>query len=164
MSCEYAKIIQVIVIQIIRRTGMSDVKEKLAITLADTYTLYLKTQNYHWHVTGPNFSGLHALFEMQYRELAEAVDEIAERMLTLGYDAPATFKEFMSLRRIEEGNSNLSAKEMVEELSNDNTRLVKDLNQAMSIAQSNNDEGTANLLADRIAAHEKASWMLRASK
>ncbi len=142
---------------------MSDVKNKLAIALADTYTLYLKTQNYHWHVTGPQFKSLHELFEMQYKELAEAVDNIAERMRMLGYKAPATFKEFEELKRVKEGNSSLDAASMVKELAEDNSRLVKDLNEALAIAQKNNDEGTATLLGDRIAAHEKAHWMLTAS-
>lgn len=143
---------------------MSEVQKKLEVTLADTYALYLKTQNYHWHVTGPNFSSLHALFEMQYKELAEAVDVIAERMLTLGYKAPATFKSFESLKTIKDGDSSLDSKKMIEELANDNGRLVKDLNQVLRIAQDNNDEGTVTLIGDRIAAHEKARWMLNASQ
>ena len=143
---------------------MSEVQKKLEVTLADTYALYLKTQNYHWHVTGPNFSSLHALFEMQYKELAEAVDVIAERMLTLGYKAPATFKSFESLKTIKDGDSSLDSKKMIEELANDNGRLVKDLNQVLRIVQDNNDEGTVTLIGDRIAAHEKARWMLNASQ
>lgn len=143
---------------------MSDVKNKLALALADTYALYLKTQNYHWHVKGPQFKTLHELFEMQYRELAEAVDEIAERLLILGHKAPATFKEFEALKRIKDGNSDLDSNKMVIELAADNEQLVKDLNQAMATAQKNNDEGTSNLLAERISAHEKAHWMLTASR
>lgn len=143
---------------------MTDVKNKLAVALADTYTLYLKTQNYHWHVRGPHFKSLHELFEMQYKELAEAVDNIAERMLMLGHKAPATFKEFDALKQVKEGDSSLDAASMVKELAEDNSRLVKDLNEALAIAQKNNDEGTATLLGDRIAAHEKAHWMLTASK
>lgn len=143
---------------------MTDVKNKLALTLADTYALYLKTQNYHWHVRGPHFKSLHELFEMQYKELALAVDEIAERMLMLGHRAPATFKEFADLKRIKDGNSELDANQMVVELANDHRQLVKDLNQAMAIAHDNEDEGTVNLLSDRIAAHEKAHWMLNVSR
>ncbi|QDP73490.1 DNA starvation/stationary phase protection protein [Legionella israelensis] len=143
---------------------MTDVMNKLAVTLADTYALYLKTQNYHWHVRGPHFKTLHELFEMQYKELAQAVDEIAERMLMLGHKAPATFKEFEKLKRIQDGNSDIDANQMVTELAKDHNQLVKDLNQAMTIAHDNDDEGTANLLADRISAHEKAHWMLNSSK
>ncbi len=132
--------------------------------MADTYALYLKTQNYHWHVKGPQFSSLHQLFEVQYKELAEAVDQVAERIRMLGEQAPATFKTFESLKRIKDGNSNANANEMVIELANDNETLVKDLYQALSLAQSNNDEGTANLLSNRIEAHEKARWMLESSR
>jgi len=143
---------------------MSDVIKKLEVVLADTYALYLKTQNYHWHVRGPQFKSLHELFEMQYKELAEAVDQIAERILMMGHKAPATFDQFNQLKTIKDGNSGLSANEMVAELANDNNILVKDLNSAIKIAQANNDEGSINLLSDRIGAHEKAHWMLAASK
>ncbi|KTD48737.1 DNA-binding protein [Legionella rubrilucens] len=141
---------------------MSIAKE-LSIILADTYALYLKTQNYHWHVRGPQFKSLHGLFEMQYTELAEAVDEVAERLLITGNKAPATFKEFESLKRIKDGDSSLNANQMVVELAQDHSTLVKDLNRALTLAQEQNDEGTATLLGDRIAAHEKAHWMLAAS-
>lgn len=142
---------------------MDEVAKKLSILLADTYALYLKTQNYHWHVRGPQFKSLHGLFEMQYKELAEAVDEIAERMLMMGHKAPATFSEYIRLKTIQEGDSNLSANEMLVELAKDHDVLVKDLNHSMTIVQKINDDGTANLLANRISAHEKARWMLRAS-
>ncbi|MDX1836565.1 DNA starvation/stationary phase protection protein [Legionella taurinensis] len=141
---------------------MSIAKE-LSIILADTYALYLKTQNYHWHVRGPQFKSLHGLFETQYTELAEAVDEVAERLLITGNKAPATFKEFESLKRIKDGDSSLDANQMVIELAQDHSTLVKDLNRALALAQEQNDEGTATLLGDRIAAHEKAHWMLAAS-
>lgn len=142
---------------------MSDVIKKLEVALADTYALYLKTQNYHWHVKGPQFKSLHELFEMQYKELAEAVDQVAERILMMGHKAPATFTELNKLKTIKDGNSSLNANQMVTELANDNSILVKDLNQAIKIAQDNNDEGTITLLSDRIAAHQKAHWMLAAS-
>lgn len=143
---------------------MNDIVKKLEITLADTYALYLKTQNYHWHVRGPQFKSLHELFEMQYRELAEAVDSVAERLLMLGHKAPATFNEFNRLKTIKDGDSSISANQMVSELADDHSVLVRDLNQAIKIAQENNDEGTINLLSERIAAHEKAHWMLGSSK
>lgn len=143
---------------------MNDVINKLSIILADTYALYLKTQNYHWHIMGPQFKPLHELFETQYRELAEAVDQVAERIRILGYNAPASFKAFDGLKRIKDGDSSLSANEMVIELANDHDTLVKDLNHAMKFAQENNDEGTSNLLSNRIEAHEKARWMLKASR
>lgn len=142
---------------------MSELISKLSVLLADTYALYLKTQNYHWHVRGPQFKPLHDLFELQYRELAEAVDAIAERVIIMGYKAPATFKEYERLKTIKDGHSDLNSNEMVSELAVDNTTLVKDLNQAMLLAQQINDEGTVGLLAERIAVHQKAHWMLSAS-
>ena len=142
---------------------MNDLIEKLSILLADTYALYLKTQNYHWHVKGVQFKPLHELFEAQYRELAEAVDSIAERMRMMGHFAPATFKEYESLKRIKDGDSTLSANQMVGELALDHATLVKDLNNTMVLAQKRGDEGTIALLADRILAHEKTRWMLDSS-
>lgn len=132
--------------------------------MADTYALYLKTQNYHWHVKGPQFKGLHELFELQYKELAEAVDLLAERLLIMGHHAPATFTRLNELKTIKDGESSISANQMVTELAQDNMTLVKDLNQVIKLAQENNDEGTITLLSDRIGAHEKAHWMLAASK
>jgi starvation-inducible DNA-binding protein len=143
---------------------MSEVVDKLSVLLADTYALYLKTQNYHWHVRGPQFKSLHELFEVHYRELAEAVDEIAERLLILGHSAPATFKEYERLKTIKDGNSKAMADQMVTELADDHGTLVADLNRSMVLAQKSNDEGTVNLLANRISAHEKSRWMLGASR
>ncbi|ASQ45336.1 Dps family protein [Legionella clemsonensis] len=143
---------------------MDEIIKKLSVLMADTYAIYLKTQNYHWHVTGPQFKGMHELFEMQYQELAEAVDAVAERIRTLGHNTPATFKEFENLKRIKDGDANKNANEMVIDLAHDHETLVRDLNQALALAQENKDEGTANLLGDRIAAHEKARWMLNASR
>lgn len=142
---------------------MSAVIKKLEVVLSDTYALYLKTQNYHWHVKGPRFKSLHELFEMQYQELALAVDDIAERILIMGHKAPATFSQFNQLKTIKDGDSSLNANQMVTELAKDNETLVKDLNQAIKIAQENADEGSVTLLSDRIAAHEKARWMLASS-
>lgn len=142
---------------------MSEVANKLSVILADTYALYLKTQNYHWHVKGAQFKSLHELFEMQYRELAEAIDLLAERLIILGHTAPATFKAFEQLKTIKDGDSNLTAKQMVMDLAEDHTTLIRDLNSAMTAVQSNNDEGTVTILADRIGSHEKARWMLSAS-
>jgi len=142
----------------------TEVVTKLSVLLADTYALYLKTQNYHWHVKGPQFKALHELFEMQYKELALAVDDIAERLLIKGHRAPATFKEYERLKTIKDGNSQLNANDMLIELANDHGTLVKDLNQSMVLAQKMNDEGTVNLLANQISSHEKARWMLGASR
>lgn len=143
---------------------MSDLVDKLSIILADTYALYLKTQNYHWHVKGPQFKSLHELFEMQYRELAESVDDVAERILIKGHNAPASFDEFSRLKTLSDGNSNASANDMVTELAHDHGELVKDLYNAMTMAQSDNDEATVNLISNRIEAHEKYRWMLNSSR
>ena len=143
---------------------MLEVIQKLQTSLADTYALYLKTQNYHWHVKGPQFKTLHELFEVQYREMAEGVDALAERILILGNKAPATFKEFEQLKTIKDGNSNLTANQMVIDLAGDHTKLIDDLNKAVVVAQKNNDEGTENLLSDRISIHEKFCWMLNTSR
>ena len=143
---------------------MSDVLKNLSIILADTYALYLKTQNYHWHVKGAQFKALHELFETQYLELADAVDSVAERILITGNRAPATFREFENLTQIKEGDSSISANQMVMELADDHNTLVVDLNNSLKLAQKYNDEGTSNLLSERIAAHEKARWMLNASR
>ena len=138
--------------------------QAFAKLLADTYTLYLKTQNYHWHVRGPYFKTLHLMFEEQYIQLAAGVDILAERILTLGHSAPASFAEFNALRSIKEGDSKKTAEQMVSELCDDHQLILKDLYKVLKIAQELNDEGSTTLLGDRIAEHEKIHWMLRASK
>lgn len=143
---------------------MAELTHKLSVLMADTYALYLKTQNYHWHVKGAQFKSLHELFENQYLELANAVDEVAERIRTLGHNSPASFKEFEKLKKIQDGDSNKSADQMVCDLAQDHDTLVKDLNQVLVLAQENNDEGTVTFLGDRINAHEKARWMLTSSR
>ena len=138
--------------------------QAFARLLADTYTLYLKTQNYHWHVRGPYFKTLHLMFEEQYIQLATGVDVLAERILTLGHTAPASFAEFNALRSIKEGDSKKTAEQMIVELCDDHQLILKDLYKVLKIAQECNDEGSSTLLGDRIAEHEKIHWMLSASK
>lgn len=130
--------------------------------LADTYALYLKTQNYHWNVEGMNFKSLHSLFEEHYQELAEAVDEIAERIRMLGLKVPASFKVFESLKTISDANENATAKEMLEDLVRSHQAVQKNLIAAFEVAQQQKDEGTVGLIDGRLAHHEKALWMLRA--
>ncbi len=141
-----------------------DYYQAFARLMADTYTLYLKTQNYHWHVRGPHFKTLHLMFEEQYMQLALGVDALAERILTLGRNAPATFAEFSQLRTLEEGNSSRTAEQMVAALCEDHQLILKDLYKVLKMAQEVNDEGSATLLGDRIAEHEKNHWMLKASQ
>ena len=142
---------------------MKEVIQELKQVLADSYALYVKTQNYHWNVTGPNFKSLHSLFEEQYQDLADAVDNIAERIRGLGAKAPGTFKEYQELTIIKDGDCNAKADAMVEQLSNDQALILKALNKLLQVAQSANDEATINLISDRIAAHEKHHWMLSSS-
>ncbi len=129
--------------------------------LADTYTLYLKTHSYHWNVTGPRFRDLHMLFEEQYTELATAVDDIAERIRTLGYPAPGTFREYLELATIEEIPGAPAAEEMVSDLVIAQEIIVRTCREILPAAQDANDESTVGLVADRMAIHEKAAWMLR---
>lgn len=141
-----------------------DYYQAFARLMADTYTLYLKTQNYHWHVRGPHFKTLHLMFEEQYTQLALGVDALAERILTLGHNAPATFAEFSQLRTLEEGDSKRTAEQMVAALCQDHQLILKDLYKVLKMAQELNDEGSTTLLGDRIAEHEKTHWMLKASQ
>jgi starvation-inducible DNA-binding protein len=143
----------------------SDDRQKIAggLTrlLADTYTLYLKTHSYHWNVTGPRFRELHLMFEEQYTELATAVDEIAERIRTLGYPAPGTYREFQDLTTIEEVPGAPAAEDMIRDLVVAQEIVVRTSREILPAAQQADDESTANLVADRMAVHEKAAWMLR---
>ena len=142
---------------------MNKITDKLNNVLADTYTLYLKTQNYHWNVTGFTFDSLHQLFGRQYTELALAVDEIAERLRALGVLAPATFKEFGELKSIKEGKANLSAEEMLEDLRSSHEQVVQTAKLALDIASKEKDDFTVDMLTQRIGAHQKEAWMISAT-
>lgn len=135
----------------------------LEVALADSYTLALKTQNYHWNVEGPNFSALHIMFETQYNELAPAVDEIAERIRTLGFKAPASYGEFAKLGTLSAGDSSLDENAMVKDLFDSQQQIVASLKSTLAVAQEVGDEVTIGLMTDRIAVHEKNAWMLRSS-
>lgn len=137
------------------------IAEELSKLLADTYTLYLKTQNFHWNVTGPMFHSHHVLFEKLYTELAEAVDVIAERIRALGFPAPASFAQFAKLTSIKESINPPSAEEMIKQLVTDQETLVRTARAIFPHADEVNDEVTADLLTERLAAHEKNAWMLR---
>jgi starvation-inducible DNA-binding protein len=134
---------------------------QLSNLLADSYTLYLKTHNYHWNVTGPQFNTLHVMFEGQYTELAAAVDEIAERIRALGVRAPGSYKEFAGLTSIEEGSGKESAEDMIRELVKGQEAVVRTARKAFPSADAANDEPTADLLTQRMQVHEKNAWMLR---
>jgi starvation-inducible DNA-binding protein len=134
----------------------------LSRLLADTYTLYLKTHNYHWNVTGPQFNTLHTMFETQYTELALAVDEIAERLRALGAWAPGTYTEFARLSTVKEADGIPSAEAMVADLAADQATIVRTARSVFPLAEDASDEPTADLLTQRMQVHEKTAWMLRA--
>jgi starvation-inducible DNA-binding protein len=138
-----------------------DVAQSLSHLLADTYTLYLMTHNFHWNVTGPMFRTLHLMFEEQYMELATAVDLVAERIRTIGYPAPGTYKQFASLSSIKEVEGIPSAEEMVQQLLTANESVIRTCRKALPHAQQANDESTVGLISDRMRVHEKTAWMLR---
>ncbi len=131
--------------------------------LADTYALYLKTQNYHWNITGPNFKPLHLMLEEHYTELALAVDTIAERIRALGDKAPASFSKYAAMTKIKEGDENASAEVMLADLLESHEQVVKVLKQVDIAADKVVDMGTENIIDDRIEAHQKTMWMLRAT-
>lgn len=133
----------------------------LSRLLADSYTLYLKTHNFHWNVTGPMFSTLHTLFEQEYTELATAVDEIAERIRALGFPAPGSYKQFAELSSIEEETGTPDAKEMIRQLVLGQEAVVRTARNVFPVVERANDEPTADLLTQRMQTHEKNAWMLR---
>ncbi|MEW9797441.1 Dps family protein [Alteromonas sp. CYL-A6] len=140
----------------------TEIANGLGKLLADSYTLYLQTHNFHWNVTGPQFRELHLMFEEHYTELATAVDEIAERIRTLGVPAPGTYKAFAALSAIEEVDGVPEATEMVRLLCHGHEQVVKTCRTVLKLAQDADDESTAALVGDRMRVHEKTAWMLRA--
>ena len=137
------------------------ITDGLSRLLADSYTLYLKTHNYHWNVTGPLFNTLHTMFETQYTELAAAVDEIAERIRALGHPAPGSYRAFGKLTSIEEEDGVPSAEEMIRQLVIGQETVVRTAREVFPLAEKANDEPTADLLTQRMQTHEKNAWMLR---
>lgn len=137
------------------------IADGLSRVLADSYTLYLKTHNYHWNVTGPMFNTLHLMFEQQYTELATAVDEIAERIRALGVYAPGSYKAFAKLTDIEEETDVPAAEEMVKRAVDGQETVVRTAREVFKLVDAANDEATADLLTQRMQVHEKNAWMLR---
>ncbi|MDR9433019.1 MAG: Dps family protein [Spiribacter sp.] len=129
--------------------------------LADSYSLYLKTHNFHWNVTGPMFNTLHMMFEEQYTELATAVDEIAERIRALGAPAPGSYSEYQRLTSIPEQTGAPEATEMIRQLVSDHETVARTAREVFSLADDAHDEPTADLLTQRMQIHEKTAWMLR---
>ena len=138
-----------------------EISDGLAHLLADSYSLYLKTHNFHWNVTGPMFQTLHLMFETHYNELAIAVDDIAERIRSLGEFAPGSYSKFSELSDIEDANTVPKAEEMIKQLVTDHETVIKTARKVFPVADEANDEATADLLTQRIQVHEKTAWMLR---
>ncbi len=137
------------------------IADGLSRLLADTYSLYLKTHNFHWNVTGPMFQTLHVMFETQYDELAIAVDLIAERIRALDFPAPGTYSEFQRLSSVTETEGVLKANDMIRELVQGQETVVRTARSIFPVAEAAHDEATADLLTQRIQLHEKTAWMLR---
>jgi len=146
--------------------GISE-KDRAAIAkglshlLADTYTLYLKTHNFHWNVTGPMFNTLHLMFEAQYNELALAVDLIAERIRALGFPAPGSYSQYAKLSSIAEETTVPAAEDMIKQLVDGQEAVVRTARKVFPTVDKANDEPTADLLTQRMQIHEKNAWMLR---
>ena len=135
--------------------------EALSRLLADTYTLYLKTHNFHWNVTGPQFRTLHLMFEEQYNELWAAVDPIAERIRSLGHYAPGSYREFAKLSSIRESEGVPPANDMIRELVAGHETVARTAREAFANVDEAQDEASADLLTQRLQIHEKTAWMLR---
>ena len=135
--------------------------EALSRLLADSYTVYLKTHNFHWNVTGPMFTTLHTLFETQYTELALAVDEIAERIRALGVRAPGSYKEFTELARVKDAEGTPSAEDMIRILVDDLDTIVASAKAVFEAAEEAGDQASGDLAVRRMDVTEKNAWMLR---
>ena len=140
-----------------------EIAEGLKRLLADSYTLYLQTHNFHWNITGPQFRELHLMFEEHYTELSIAVDDIAERIRALGVAAPGTYKEFAQLSSIEEVAGLSDGDSMVKILTESHEQVIRTCREVLKLAQNADDESTASVVSDRMLTHEKTAWMLRAS-
>jgi starvation-inducible DNA-binding protein len=137
------------------------IAQGLSRLLADTYTLYLKTHNFHWNVTGPMFQTLHLMFEAQYTELAMAVDTVAERIRALGFPAPGSYSQFADLSSIAEATGVPSAEEMIRSLVEGQEAVVRTARSILPVANQADDQPTLDLLTQRMQVHEKTAWMLR---
>lgn len=145
----------------IAQENREEIASGLSRLLADTYTLYLKTHNFHWNVTGPMFQTLHLMFETQYTELALAVDLIAERIRSVGFPAPGTYKQYAELSSIKEEQGIPKAQDMIRILVEGQEAIVRTARSLYAVVEKASDEATADLLTQRIQLHEKTAWMLR---
>lgn len=145
----------------IREEDRAELATELSKLLADSYTLYLKTHNFHWNVTGPMFQTLHLMFETHYTELALAVDLIAERIRALGHPAPGSYKAFAKLTSIEESEQVPPAQEMIQQLVTGHETVARTARSVVKRADKAGDPVTADLATQRLQVHEKTAWMLR---
>ncbi|MEM7652022.1 MAG: Dps family protein [Pseudomonadota bacterium] len=145
----------------INDTDRKAIADGLSRVLADSYSLYLKTHNFHWNVTGPQFNTLHTMFEGQYTEMATAVDEVAERIRALGHFAPGSYSAFGALSSVPEATDVPNADSMIRALVADNETVARTCREAFPLAEKAGDEPTADLLTQRMNIHEKTAWMLR---
>ncbi len=140
-----------------------EIAEGLARVVADTFTLYLMTHNFHWNVTGPLFPQLHALFEEQYTELWKATDELAERVRALGFPVPATLGQFTRLTSIPQKDEMPAAEEMIRLLAQGHQAVIRTIRSVFAAPERSSDQATVDLLTERLGSHEKAAWMLRST-
>lgn len=145
------------------KKSTQDVVDGLSHLLADTYLLYLKTQNFHWNVTGPHFHTLHKMFEEQYEQLSSANDLIAERIRALHAKAPGSFGEFLKMASLQEAEGDVSAELMIKELLIDHESMSSSLQKLFALAQEDGDEVTLDMLIERKTEHDKTAWMLRST-
>lgn len=147
---------------VLEKSSIHQIAQALATLQADSYLLYVKTQNFHWNVTDHRFFTLHQFFEGQYEELAENIDVIAERIRALGEKSLGSMREYLEFTRLEESKSTLSANDMLKALLHDHESIIQWLRSAIEQAGKLGDEGTADLFINRLRAHEKTAWMIRA--
>lgn len=145
----------------LEKSDREQIAAELSKLLASHYTLYIKTQNFHWNVRGPFFQQLHLMFEGQYNELALGNDEIAERIRALGVLAPGSYAQFAKLSFIEESAEDLLAEKMVEILLTDHEKLISEMRKILNLAGDIGDNATEDLIGPKINTHEKTAWMLR---
>lgn len=142
---------------------MKDLHRSMSVLFSNLYSLLLKTQNYHWHVKGPNFKELHVFFEEQYTQLFGFVDLVAERMLTMDFNAPATLTEILEYRSLKDAHYDKSGFEMVSDLIKDYTVLIDNIYDAINLSKKHEDEGNVTFLTDLLVQVEKTMWMLKAT-
>ncbi len=145
----------------IDRKSREQIAAALSKVQADTYTLYLKTHNFHWNVTGPMFQTLHLMFEQQYNELWLAIDLVAERIRALGFPAPGTYRQFAELTSIKDDEGVPKAQDMIRRLVEGHETVARTARNAFKMAEEVNDQPTCDLLTQRMQVHEKTAWMLR---